>query len=159
MTNPTDKTMDEVLGLKDELTQSVRQLTNYEDVLLVHTKFDLPRPAKPQLLAPDAFAFRWKFLVEELEEFGSAHHAGDIERAADGLIDLAYVVIGTAIFMGLPWQQLWAEVQRANMAKERGTNVKRGSFQADLIKPEGWRGPDLAKVLREWADYIEEETV
>jgi len=157
MTNRTDPTMDEALGLEETLTESVRPLTNYEDVLLMHAKFDLPRPARPQLLEPDAFAFRWKFLIEELEEFGTAHQEGDLERAADGLIDLAYVVIGTAIFMGLPWQALWNEVQRANLAKERGTNAKRGSFQADLIKPEGWQGPELAKVLREWADHIEKK--
>ena len=37
----------------------------------------------------------------------------------DALIDLTYVAMGTAYMMGLPWQDLWDEVQRANMSKVR----------------------------------------
>ena len=153
-----DKTMSHAVGVDEATTFTFHPTTNYEDVLIMHNKFGLPQPIKPQLLSPDAFDFRLRFLQEELDEFVRSHEAGDLEGAADALIDLAYVTIGTAIFMGLPWQHLWNEVQVANLAKKRGTNAKRGSFQADLIKPEGWRGPDIAGVLREWADQIESES-
>jgi len=48
MTNRTDPTMDEALGLEETLTESVRPLTNYEDVLLMHAKFErseVPTPS------------------------------------------------------------------------------------------------------------------
>ena len=51
--------------------------------------------------------------------------------------------------MGLPWPQLWDEVQRANMAKERAKHAgesKRGSA-LDVVKPEGWVPPDVAGAL------------
>jgi len=44
---------------------------------------------------------------------------------------------------------LWNEVQRANMSKVRASSEsqsKRGS-SLDVIKPEGWRGPDIQGVL------------
>jgi len=46
----------------------------------------------------------------------------------------------------------FTEVQRANLAKERAAGAtdrrsKRGSG-LDVVKPEGWRPPDVAGVLR-----------
>jgi predicted HAD superfamily Cof-like phosphohydrolase len=49
----------------------------------------------------------------------------------------------------LPLQELWNEVHTANMKKERGTaeNSKHGSA-FDIIKPAGWKAPDIAAILR-----------
>ena len=47
--------------------------------------------------------------------------------------------------MGLPWQELWDDVQRANMAKERGT-TKRGNV-VDVMKPAGWQPPKTQEIL------------
>lgn len=87
----------------------------------------------------------------------------DLAKIADGLIDLAYVVKGTAHFYGLPWQDLWDEVQRANMSKRRaatdGSDSTRKS-RLDVVKPAdfvpprihdvllaaGWPGPELPLV-------------
>lgn len=61
---------------------------------------------------------------------------------------IAYRVRNTALIrMGLPWQDLWDEVQRANMAKERGPTDKRG-HSLDVRKPLGWEPPDIEGVLR-----------
>ena len=49
------------------------------------------------------------------------------------------------------WEAGWDEVQRANMAKVRaaedGSDSKRGSSW-DVVKPDGWRDPDLEAVLQ-----------
>lgn len=124
---------------------------DYGAVLGFHTKFDLPRPARPRLLDDDVYRFRDGFMQEELDEFREAHANGDLEKAFDSLIDLSYVVIGTAIFMGLPWEEGFAEVHRANMDKvpvQSADESKRGSSY-DIVKPDSWRGPDLDRVLRE----------
>lgn len=47
------------------------------------------------------------------------------------------------------WQDLWNDVQRANMSKERAlkaTDSKRGSTY-DVIKPEGWLPPQTDAII------------
>jgi predicted HAD superfamily Cof-like phosphohydrolase len=146
----------------------------FDDVGAFHEKFGLPAsrdPVPPHPLDPDVFLYRFKFMLEELAEFAQARGAeawsgrikelmatlvveevdpegGDAGLAdgADALADLVYVALGTAHMMRLPFDQVWAEVQRANMAKERASSArdkrsKRG-HALDVVKPDGWRGPD-----------------
>ena len=124
-------------------------LSNYEEVAAFHEKYGLTYDGKPRLLDEDTVKFRLKFLEEELMEFRVSALNDDLPGMADALIDLVYVAMGTAYMMGLPWQPLWNEVQRANMTKVRASSQgqsKRGSA-LDVIKPEGWRGPDIEGVL------------
>lgn len=76
-----------------------------------------------------------------------------LELLADGLVDLVYVVIGTAIAFGIPFDECWKEVQRTNMAK---TDPKTGGpiYREDgkLLKPEGWEPPDLKSILKRGAE-------
>lgn len=126
------------------------ETSNHFDVWCFNCKFDLPRPKTPQLLDSYTFHFREGFLREELDEFYTAHQHADLAGAADALVDLVYVALGTAIMMGLPWQALWDEVQRANMSKVRAASAedsKRGST-LDVVKPPGWVAPDISAVLR-----------
>lgn len=69
----------------------------------------------------------------------------EIDEQADALVDLVYVIKGTATMMGLPWDLLWDDVQRANMAKEVGVG-KRGHL-VDCVKPEGWVPPQTMPIL------------
>ena len=121
------------------------------DVKDFHLKFKVPEPSEPSLLNAEAFDFRTRFLQEELDEFVEDHINGDMLKAADALVDLVYVALGTAIMMGLApsWPALWAAVQAANMKKERATSAsqsKRGSA-LDVVKPIGWTSPDHSLVL------------
>lgn len=128
-----------------------RQFSERADVLAFQQKFQVPMASEPSFLDDAGFEFRMKFLKEELIEFEQAHQEGDMHGAADALVDLAYVLHGTALMMGLPWPRLWAEVQRANMTKERAASAsqsKRGSA-LDIIKPTGWVGPDHTAALGE----------
>jgi len=88
---------------------------------------------------------RMELLQEELNEFGDASRAQDMAEQADALVDLVYVALGTANMLGLPWEELWADVHRANMAKQRGVG-KRG-HKVDVIKPTGWEGPKTMGIL------------
>lgn len=123
--------------------------TNFEDVTNFHERFDVPVPATPHLLNEDALAFRLKFLEEELGEFILDHTKEDLPNCVDAMVDLVYVAMGTASMMGITpqqWSQAWNEVQRANMSKVRAISAsdsKRGSA-LDVIKPEGWKGPDYS---------------
>jgi len=122
-----------------------------------HQKFGLPLGAEDQLLDdPAVQAFRVKFMREELGEFIEAVMAGDRVKALDALLDLVYVVHGTALFMGVSpaqWDAGMRAVHNCNMAKERvakASDSKRGSAW-DVGKPVGWVGPEARlKEILSW---------
>lgn len=103
---------------------------------------------------PEAQLFRQRFMREELREYALAHESGDLVTAFDSLLDLAYVVYGTALMMGITpemWREGFSAVHDCNMKKVRAqheSESKRGST-LDVIKPEGWVGPEneLQKIL------------
>lgn len=131
------------------------QTSMFEDVEDFNNKFGLPT-ARPgvicQFPAPEVLVYRDRFLAEELNEYRLAVNAGDLSGALDALVDLAYVVLGTAHFYGAPFDKLWDEVQRANMAKERGINDarhKRGAAEG-VRKPAGWTPPDITGIIAQY---------
>ena len=152
--------------------------SNFIDVGTFHHRFGLDHVVRrdtdthevianepgPREIDTELLEFRIKFLAEELQEF--AHAAGfsfefdfkpnfgavvDHPKAFDALLDLAYVVFGTAHLLGYPWQEGWARVQYANMQKERadGADDQRSTRKhtLDVVKPEGWEPPDIKAVL------------
>ncbi len=132
--------------------------TMFEMVGEFHTKFGLSVTGRdgnlPHRLDNEAFLFRYQFLQEELQEMLKDHRAGDLAGVADAIADLVYVALGTAHLYGIPLDHVFAEVQRANMSKERSAGSsdprsKRGS-SLDVVKPAGWTPPDVDKVLREY---------
>ena len=154
---PSDKWSDLSSILKDYFPEAIlvhpvpqsAVPTNYEDVCNFHTKFDVPMSASPVLLGLITMHFRIDFMQEELNEIDEAYSDEDLHKVADGLVDLVYVALGTAAMMGLPWQSLWNEVQRANMSKVRTPNAEASKRKnvLDVIKPEGWVAPDFTPWL------------
>lgn len=121
--------------------------TLLNDVAGFHQACDLPVLAKPQFV-PERAALRSALLAEECQETVDAIAAGDMVEIADGLADVIYVAVGTALEFGIPLERVWAEVHRSNMAKVdpvTGKAVKRADGK--VIKPEGWTPPDVAGVL------------
>lgn len=151
--------------------ESPKQSNNFRDVGDFHTKFGLPvSEGQPLKMDREAWAFRLKFLQEEINELaealGAETETGDLAvswvlpeqdsfvshpDAFDALIDLVYVALGTAHLAGYPWEAGWNKVQEANMAKVRASSAeesKRGS-SLDVIKPEGWTPPNIELLLLE----------
>lgn len=117
----------------------------FADVFAFHEKFDQLRFDKPGHLSTAKLRERIDFMQEELDEFKEGADEQDLAKQADALIDLVYVACGTAVMLGLPWDWLWNDVQRANMAKVPGM-THRGT-QKDVCKPEGWQGPQTQRIL------------
>lgn len=130
-----------------EITESTfHSLSMWETIQLFHEKFGHQFPETPDFLSAEADQFRTNFMIEELEEY---IHAQTLEDKVDALVDLVVVAMGTAYMHGFEWPHHWNEVYSANMRKERATNPdqsKRGT-SLDIIKPEGWTGPDHSKIL------------
>lgn len=132
--------------------------SNFNDVKEFQRKFKFLSNDQPSHLTTRKLIERIKFMHEELNEFIEAcglnadltpakcnHSIQRLDLQADALIDLVYVAMGTADSMGLPWEDLWKDVHRANMAKIRGIG-KRGNTH-DCIKPLGWEGPKTLQIL------------
>lgn len=119
----------------------------YRDVRDFHTKFNQIVGWEPQFISQRLAQERYKFMLEELTEWWEKGVLkGDLNEIADGLIDLVYVAKGTAVMYGLPWRELWDDVQRANMAKVQKV-THRGTAH-DVGKPEGWIPPYTESILR-----------
>lgn len=156
--------------------------SNFHDVGLFHEWFGLDNttanPPGPREFDPELIKFRVKFIREEFVELLEGLHthmvtdgqgmtdivfeAGkkpDHAQIFDALLDIVYVAMGTAHFLGYPWHEGWDRVQEANMAKVRATSAdqskRRTSF--DVVKPEGWTPPDIAGLLRKYGWDIQED--
>lgn len=137
--------------------------THMQDMVDFHEKFDLAYNGKPRALPKELADFRFGFLKEELHEYKDATHILDLELNTEGrphdpgmvtatmedqldaMVDLAYVLFGTAYLHGYAdrWQEAWDRVHAANMAKVRATDASqsaRGST-LDVVKPKGWVKP------------------
>lgn len=89
----------------------------YRDVWEFHRFFGHSVGHKPRFLDNKRHEFRVKLIDEEFTEFKDAVITKDLVEAADALADLVYVVIGTAVEMGIPFEAVWRAVQYSNMDK------------------------------------------
>jgi predicted HAD superfamily Cof-like phosphohydrolase len=139
----------------------------FRDIAAFHKKFELEPTTDPgHRLPDDLLKFRINCLKEEVQEYCDAvgyevHNPGgesfstvdperfDAAAAFDALIDLVVFAMGTAYLHKFPWDEGWQRVFDANMKKvraEKASDSKRGSAY-DVVKPEGWRPPDLKDLL------------
>lgn len=148
--------IDEALGLVGEFQREcraskVQPLTEIEPSLSDSLEFaaaqlgviaeHLEKVSHPD----DMRLLRAALLVEELGEVLAAMRDRDEVETLDGLADLLYVALGTAVAFDLPLGAAFAEVHLSNMTKrpqaDGGMRVKE--------KGEGYVPPDLARVLSE----------
>jgi predicted HAD superfamily Cof-like phosphohydrolase len=115
-------------------------------------------PASPLLDPPaELLRFREDLLEEEFDEtltglLSPAFWQGDtnariaaLAEVADGIADLIYVAMGTALALGIDMSEVWEEVHRTNMAKTTGPVRRDGK----RLKPEGWHPPQIERIIRE----------
>ena len=115
-------------------------------VRLFHEKFGAPHPDAPTLLTPQRAKARADWMQEEIEEFLQATALVD---QADAMIDLIYFALGTLVEMGVPPDELFAVVQKANMDKLWPDGKVHRREDGKVIKPAGWQPPEpeLKRIL------------
>ena len=135
---------------RDMFAEAGIEWTNpIEDVAAFHYKFGLDYNGPPRNLEQAELQFRFNFLREETDEVLNALIEGDLAQVGGELADLVWVALGIALRMGIPFEEHWAEIRRANMSKERASAEnpgKRGST-IDIVKPAGWVPPNHEAVL------------
>lgn len=129
----------------DEGARKIPEDPEFLAVRRLYRKFGFIESTTPTHLTTRKVLERVGMMAEELTEFVRSAAKGDMAGMADALIDLDVFLKGTASMMGLPWKKLFDDVDRANMAKERGV-TKRG-FRDDITKPPGWVGPRTEEIL------------
>tara|TARA_B100000287_G_scaffold365834_1_gene360759 strand:+ start:25529 stop:25951 length:423 start_codon:yes stop_codon:yes gene_type:complete len=116
-----------------------------------HEKFGMAYEGPLRMLPEDLSNFRIHFLIEELEEYVKAE---TLEDKLDALVDLIYVALGTADLHGIKnptFIRAFKTVHIANMQKIKGKSDRSDKF--DVIKPKGWKAPDLKTVLNEQLEF------
>lgn len=88
---------------------------------------------------------RIELMLEELGESLEGIAENDKVKTLDGLVDCAYVVIGTATSFGLPFTAGFKEVHESNMTK----TSKAASHDGNKGKELGFRKADIEKVIAE----------
>lgn len=89
--------------------------------------------------------FRIKdLLAEEFLETQAAFREKNSEELVDGLVDLIVIAMGTLDILDVDTHEAFNKVMKANLSKEAGVKPERPNPLGlpDLIKPEGWTGPD-----------------
>jgi predicted HAD superfamily Cof-like phosphohydrolase len=92
-------------------------LSVQRDVEEFHMKFDHPAGGKIKLRMRK---LRRRLIKEESKELCRALKRKDEVEVIDGICDLIYVTVGTAVAMGIDLEPFWNEVHYANMSKDGG---------------------------------------
>jgi len=91
---------------------------------------------------------RQDLVAEEVNvELFDAITARDMVKTADAIGDSIYVLVGMAVEFGIPLDRVWAAIQAANMAKRGPDGKVKYREDGKVLKPDGWRPPDIAGVL------------
>lgn len=114
-----------------------------------HKAFNHPISEKPTLLTIERAKARYKWMLEEIDEFIEATENYDLYEQADALIDVMYFALGTLVEMGIPPAELFATVQKANMSKLWEDGRPHYNEIGKVIKPVGWKDPhnELVKII------------
>ena len=111
------------------------------NVVDFHHKVGSFMKATPGFPSRDVVNMRTRRVTEEIKELLEAMDNGDLIGVADGIADLIYVLVGTALSFGINLPSIWDAIHSANMKKDRiGPDGK-------CIKPPGWTHPDINAIL------------
>lgn len=117
-----------------------------------HEAFDLPINDATRTLNK----LRADLIREEAEETADAVESGDLEHMAKELADLAYVVYGAALTLGINLDIAVAAVHRSNMSKlVDGKPVMRPDGK--VLKGPNYVAPDMSAAVRAVRDGAEHD--
>ena len=86
---------------------------------------------------------------EEHRELREAVEADDLTEQLDALIDILVVTIGAIHSAGFDGEGAWKEVMSTNFAKiDRETGKVRKREDGKVLKPVGWKAPELGNFLK-----------
>ncbi len=86
---------------------------------------------------------------EETDELEEAIQDNDKVEQLDALVDILVVTMGAIRAAGWDGEGAWKEVMDTNFAKiDADTGKVRKREDGKVLKPEGWKAPELAQFVR-----------
>ena len=96
------------------------------------------------------YAMYLDLITEEYNELKDAIVANDRVEQLDALVDILVVTMGAIRAGGFDGEGAWKEVMDTNFAKIDATTGKvRKREDGKVLKPEGWKAPELAQFVGE----------
>jgi len=87
---------------------------------------------------------------EEVAELEEAVMANDRVEQLDALVDILVVTMGAIRAGGFDGEGAWKEVMDTNFAKiDPDTGKVRKREDGKVLKPEGWKAPELAQFIND----------
>jgi predicted HAD superfamily Cof-like phosphohydrolase len=91
-----------------------------------------------------------KLIKEEVSELEVAIDNNDLVEQLDALIDIMVVTVGAVQSLGADGEGAWKEVMSTNFAKiDSLTGRVRKREDGKVLKPVGWRPPELSKYINQ----------
>jgi len=88
-------------------------------------------------------------IAEEYNELADAIAADDRVEQLDALIDILVVTMGAIRAGGFDGEGAWREVMNTNFAKiDPDTGKVRKREDGKVLKPEGWKAPQLEQFIK-----------
>jgi len=115
------------------------------DIKAFQTAFECNVLPVPTIPVKEIQELRIRLLQEELDELKVANIDGDIVEVADALVDIMYVLLGTACEYGLvdKMEEMWDLVHKNNMNKLWPDGKVHKRADGKVIKPEGFQKVEL----------------
>jgi NTP pyrophosphatase (non-canonical NTP hydrolase) len=87
-------------------------------------------------------------IVEEFTEFIEAFNMEDDVEQLDACMDMIWVILGYCHMKKFDIKSGWDEVARSNLCKiDSKTGKVTRREDGKILKPEGWKPPDLTKFV------------
>lgn len=117
-------------------------MTNvFEDVNKFGTACDQPASRENYEMYLD-------LIEEEFDELQDALLENDRVEQLDALVDILVVTVGAIRAAGWDGEAAWREVMKTNFAKiDPETGKVRKREDGKVLKPEGWKAPELAQFV------------
>jgi predicted HAD superfamily Cof-like phosphohydrolase len=97
----------------------------------------------------DNYAMYLDLITEEYNELREAIEANDRVEQLDALVDILVVTMGAIRTGGFDGEGAWKEVMDTNFAKiDPETGKVRKREDGKVLKPEGWKAPELAQFIK-----------
>jgi predicted HAD superfamily Cof-like phosphohydrolase len=91
----------------------------------------------------------YNLIVEEYKEFVDAVVEDEEVEKLDACMDMIWVILGFCHMKGYDISGAWDEVVKTNMAKvDPVTGKVRRREDGKILKPEGWKPPDMKKFIK-----------
>lgn len=130
------------------MEKQILQVKQFADAFVDHEM-----PMRPTLPPKEIIELRQRLLEEEVQEM---RDATNITEAADALMDILYIAIGTIHEYGLADRaiQLFDEVHRSNMSKLPESGLVEKREDGKILKPSTYSPPSLEPILeRDFSIY------